>query len=179
MTETLEAIWVISDLAPDGATYLPVVHLGEDIALPLEGDKAIAYAVTVQGAAERAAYDEIVLDQLLEMVGGDRMDVLAAAMTAMREGRPPLDDDATAPFRFEPFVSAFNRQGGIFLWVNGERYAQWTVVDARQHAAHVLQVHSGVPLDAAYRRLLTEIIQVPAETARIMVDDLGNRRKDI
>lgn len=175
--EDAEVIWVISDLMPDGVTYVPTVHIGDDLAFPLEGDKAIAYAITVQRAAERAAYDEIVLAQLLELLNGD-VSLVAEVVATLREQRPPLDDTATFPFTFEPFVSAATREGGLFVSVHGRKLFQWTVANARQHAAQVIQVHCGVELDAAYRVLLTETVKVSEQTARTMIDHLGSYRKD-
>lgn len=172
-----EAVWVISDLMPDGVTYVPTIHIGEDVAFPLEGDKALAYALAVQRAAERADYDEIVCTQLMELLKGNGR-LVAEVIGTMREQRPPLDDAATAPFTFEPFVSALTRQGGLFVSVHGERLFQWDVADARQHAAQVIQVHVGVELDAAYRTLLTETVGVDPHTARVMVDNLQTHRKE-
>ena len=172
-----EAVWVISDLMPDGVTYVPTIHIGDDLAFPLEGDRAIAYATTVQRAAERAAYDEIVCAQLMELLKGDGQSV-AEVVIKMRDQRPPLDDEATAPFTFEPFVSALTREGGLFVSVHGKRLFQWSVADARQHAGHVIQVLCGVELDAAYRTLLTETVGLKPETARVMVDNLQTHRKE-
>ena len=175
--EEAQAVWVISDLMPDGVTYVPTVHIGDDLAFPLEGERAIAYALAVQTAAERAAYDEIVCAQLMELLHG-RGELVAEVVGTMREKRPPLDDSATAPLTFEPFVSARTREGGLFVSVHGERLFQWSVADARQHAGHVIQVLCGVDLDAAYRDLLTEHVGVPAQTARTMVDNLQTHRKE-
>jgi hypothetical protein len=175
--EEAQAVWVIADLMPDGTTYVPTIHIGDDLAFPLDGDRAIAYALAVQTAAERAAYDEIVCAQLMELLKGDGS-LVAEVVSTLRERRPPLDDAATAPLTFEPFVSARTREGGLFVSVHGKRLFQWSVADARQHAGHVIQVLCGVELDAAYRTLLTEHVGVDAGTARAMVDNLQTHRKE-
>jgi hypothetical protein len=173
-----DAIWVISDLASDEQTYIPVVHYGKDVAFPLIGDKAIAYATTVFRAAETAEYDEAVFRQLLKILGEDKIHLLASLMIELRASRQPLDNETTAPFAFEPFVSGITRKGGVYLSLHGERLAQWSVADAREHAGFVMQIHCGVDLDAGYCKLLTGSVGLDIATARRVVQDLLSNRKD-
>lgn len=167
-------VWVISDLMPDRVTYMPVVHYGDTI-LGLPGDAAIAYAIAVTRAAEAAAYEEAICAQLNGPLKG-KMELIAVVIQDLRKDRPSIDAAATAPLGFEPFVTASSHEGAIYLSVNGQRVGQWTVDDARQHAAHVLQVYCGVDLDAAYRRHLVGVLNLPSQTALGMVDNLRNHR---
>lgn len=169
-----DAIWVISDVAPDG-TYVATVQAGDDVAVTLPPDRAIAYALAALGAACRAEYDASVFAQLTTL---GVTEVHAAGMILdLRKDRPPLDDDATKPLRFEPLVTSAAKEPAVYVELNGERIARWTTEDTRGHAMHVLEVLLGVDLDAAYRKQLVGVIGLDDETARAAVGGLAQHRK--
>ena len=172
----IEAVWVISDVAPDG-TYVATVHAGQDVALTLDRDRAIAYAVTVLTATTRAQYDAAVWRQMLTIsrgrTDGDAQQAAALIVKGLREDRPPIDDSATAPFAFEPFVSHRTKEPGVFVSLNGKKISQWDLSDAEGHALHVLQIMIGVDLDASYRRHLIGTLGIEDWRARAVVGDLG------
>lgn len=168
-----EAIWVISDVAPDG-TYVTTVQASDDVAVVLDRDRALAYAVALYTAVGYAEYDAAVLAQLTTLGVGDRM--AAECVADLRDDRAPVDDAATAPLRFVPLVTAAKREPALFVEVGGKRIAQWTTADGRQHAGHVLDICAGVDLDAAYFRFLRGPVGLDDDRARAVVESLGEHR---
>lgn len=168
------AIWVISDVAPDG-TYVTTVHATDDVAFTLTPAETMAYAAAVMGVCARAEYDAAVVAQLL----ATGMDVCLAVSVVidLRAERPPVA--FATPLSFEPFVIGPTREPQLYVLVNGERYSQWTPADAVQHVMQVLEVAAGVDLDAAYRRYLVGPIAMDDKLARALVGALANHRAGV
>jgi hypothetical protein len=166
-------ITVQSDLAPDGRTYIANVHLDPDTSRALDRDQGQAWAATVLAAAARANHDALVLRQLLGHLGV-ALHTAAGVLQDLRDDRPPLDHNATAPMRLDPGV---NQAGEPFIvvHVHGIPVGQWTCADARQHATHVLEVSAAVDLDAAFYRHLTGHIGLDPEIALNAVTALAYR----
>lgn len=97
-------------------------------------------------------------------------------LTGLPPEQAPLDDEATAPLRFEPLVTAVKKEPAVYLELNGQRIAQWNEADVRRHAMHVLEVVAAVDLDAAYHRYLIGTIGLDDGRARVVVGDLGKHR---
>ena len=169
----IDAIWVTSDRTHNDV-YIPTVVLGEDLAIPLPGAKAAAYANTVLNACAYAEYDAAVYAQLRGAGVDERL--TATVLLDLRNDRPPLDQASTAPLAFDPLVTARDHTPAIHVSASGEKFCQWTTADARGHAMHVLDMATAVPLDAAYLRHLIGPVNLPAHVARAMVDDLRNWR---
>jgi hypothetical protein len=167
-----DAIWVISDVAPDG-TYVTTVQAGDDLAVTLDRQRALAYAVALYTAVGYAEYDAAVLKQLTTLGVGERM--AARCVADLRADRAPVDDAATAPLRFVPLVTAA-REPALFVEVNRRRISQWTPADGRQHAGHVLDIVAAVDLDAAYLRFLRGPVALDDDRARAVVGTLGEHR---
>jgi hypothetical protein len=167
-----EAIWVVSDVAPDG-TYVCTVQAGDDLAVTLDRQRALAYAVALYAAVGYAEYDAAVLKQLTTLGIGEEM--AAHCVADLRADRAPVDDAATAPLRFVPLLTA-KREPALFVEVNGRRISQWTPADGRQHAGHVLDIVAAVDLDAAYFRFLRGPVALAEGRARAVVGSLGEYR---
>lgn len=168
------AIWVVSDVAPDG-TYVTTVHATDDVAFTLTREEAIAYAVAVIDACVRAEYDAVVFAQLRARGIGPGWAV--SVIADLRAGRPPLEFGT--PLSFEPFVSGATRESQLHVVVNGTRYAQWGTGDGRRHAMQVLEVAVGVDLDAAYRRHLAGPLNLGDAKAGALVQELANHRAGV
>lgn len=168
-----EAIWVVSDVAPDG-TYVCTVQAGDDLAVTLDRQRAVAYAMALYTAVGYAEYDAAVLAQLTTLGVGDRM--AAQCVADLRADRAPVDDAATTPLRFVPLVTAAKREPGLFIEIGGRRVAQWTTADGRQHAGHVLDIVAAVDLDAAYHRFLRGPVALDDDRARAVVGSLSEHR---
>jgi hypothetical protein len=169
----IDAIWVISDVAPDG-TYVVTVQAGDDVAITLDRNRAIRYALTVIDASARAQYDAAVFAQMAGMGLDERTAV--EPVIQLRADRPPLDNDATAPLRFEPIVTSRTKRPAVHVHLGGKAISEWGPVDAAGHALHVLEVAVGVDLDAAYRRILIGTIGLDDASARAAVGDIANYR---
>lgn len=168
------AIWVVSDVAPDG-TYVTTVHATDDVAFTLTPSEAMTYAAAVMDASARAQFDAAVVAQLLTT--GMDMRLAVSVVVDLRAERPPLVFGT--PLSFEPFVMGPTREPKLWVLVNGAKYAQWAPADARQHAMQVLEVAAGVDLDAAYRRFLVGPIGMDDEKARALVGALANHRAGV
>jgi hypothetical protein len=166
---------VISDLNPDGATeYLVSVVINDDDVLPLTGESAMSYAAAVTRAATIAQHDAAVI-KLLGRLGVSTA-VAATMIVDLRDGREPLDPSTTYPLRYEPIVSATSFAPFVHVWLRDKRISQWTPEDCFQHAGHVMQSMTGVDLDTAFYRYLTEKIDLDPPTARAAVSGLGDER---
>jgi hypothetical protein len=168
-------LWAISDIAPDG-TYITTVQYGDDLAIPLTRDGAQRYAIAVLTACQHATYDAAVLAQMTKMTG--KTITAAELVFDLRKDRPPVDNRATRPLRFEPYCSAFGKPG-IFLWFAGEKVAQLDIAAAQGHALGVLNASIVVDLDAAYRRLLVDTVGTDEELARTVVGELAHHRVEL
>ncbi len=176
-----DAFWVASEVPPanlmPGATaQYAVTVTARGVVLPLTRQTGLAYCATVMEAAARAEYDQVVYAHL-HSIFGDHRQALNAVME-LREDRAPLDDTATAPFRFEPLVLSKTLRGAVNGYVRGDPVTQWEVADARQHALHVLDVVSGVDLDTAYHRYLRGVVGLDGDRCLAAVGALRRHRPD-
>ena len=167
------SVWVISDRTMYD-TYVATVQAGPDVAIPLDRDRAIAYAMTVMTACAIAEYDAAAFRQFGKM--GIEGSVAAMGLADLRSRRAPLDDKATAPLRFLPIVGHTDLKAALHVFLDDEPITQWTPAAARGHAQHVLDAAIVVDLDAVYLRFLTEMPSIAVENARVIVDDLRRWR---
>lgn len=165
-------ITVLSDLAPDGRTYIATVHLDDDTAVTLDRDRATAWATAVLAAAAEAEHDARVLRQLTEILHTTTTEAVHV-IGDLRSRRPPRTDATTAPLRLESGVTLEGRPF-LILAINGQRVGQWTCTDARGFAQHVLEVNSAVDLDTAYHRYLTEQLGLDPAQARDVITGLAH-----
>lgn len=173
--QTESAIWVVSDVAPDG-TYVATVQASDDVAVVLNRRRALAYAMALYTAVGYAEYDAAVIRQLTSI--GISKQLAAQCVADLRADRAPIDDTATAPLRFVPLVTAAKGEPALFVEVNGRRVSQWTPAEGRQHAGHVLDISAAVDLDAAYFRFLRGPLRLDEGRARAVVSGLGEHRID-
>lgn len=171
-----QGVMVRTDVAADG-TYVVNIEFGPDHALPVDPQRAYRYAATVMAAAARAEYDAAVIAQLTHKLELPREEA-AKVVAEMRDDRPPLDTDATAPLALEPGVSAFTGSGFLAVVIAGKHVGQWTPGDARHHAQGVLEAVEVADLDATYHRYLAGSIGIDSDRARAVIDDLASWREE-
>lgn len=169
----IDALWVISDCAPDG-TYVTTIQAGQDLALTLSREQAIAYAMTAIAASAYAEYDAALLAQLIAR-GMGRL-LAASAVRDLRADRPPPDTRTTEPFEFLPVVAAGSLKPCVRVHLRQTPICEWTPDETREHAMNVLIVAVGVDLDAAYRRYLVGQIGLTDNRARAVVNHLIRHR---
>jgi hypothetical protein len=166
-------LWVASDVTPDG-DYVVTVQAGDDFALPLGHERGIRYAVAVLAAAQYADYEAAVFAQLAaaKLPG----DLALFALAELRNARPAIDPEATAPLGFEALLSSTTRRGLVKVMLHGRQIAQLETAAAAQHAQDVLSLLVAVDLDAAYYGwLMSGVVDEP--TARRTVHDLAQWRR--
>lgn len=170
-----DAVWVKTEPAVDGSTYVVTVEATNDVAVTLDPERATRYAWGVLDAAHRAAYDAAVLKQMTRKL---KLDLSAAGqlVTDLRNDRPDLDHGATAPLILEPGVTKTLKPFLKVSLSNGNVLGQWSFEDARQHALHVLESVKVADLDGAYHRALVGQVGIDSERARNVVDDVGSYR---
>ncbi|MGH3813433.1 MAG: hypothetical protein ACRDUV_13425, partial [Pseudonocardiaceae bacterium] len=173
-----DSVWIKSEPTVDGTAYVVTLEASDDVAVTLTPERALRYAWGVLDAAHRASYDAAVLAQLTS-VGRQQLSVetVAQMVIDMREDRPPLDEAATAPLRFEPGVSQAKQHPFLGIYLNGERLGQWAVADAREHAMAVLEAVVVADLDGGYYRALTGLVGLEEPRARNVVADIANHRQ--
>lgn len=182
------AVSVIAGIDPMPASpYITEVQPTDDVAISLPHDKAVAYAMAVLAAAYRAHYLAAVLAQATDIVGGrrgrpgpdDPRETSATARLVVRElleDLPDLDEEATAPLRFLPFV---RRSDGrpmvrVSLPPHTESITGWTVDETLHHGHAVLTQAVVSQLDTAYRTVISVNFGAGEQRGRAAVQDLGN-----
>ena len=169
----MDAVWVISDVAPDG-TYVVTVQAGQDVALTLPPDRAVGYVLAVLAVCAAAEFDAAVVTQFTRL--GLSVEDAALSVRDLRADRPPVDPAATAPLLFVPVVKSRSRRPVIHLLVDGEVVGEWEPDEVREHAMHVLDAVVVADLDAGFRRFLVGTVGLDDETARAAVGDLQRHR---
>lgn len=168
--ENPDAIWVKSDLLPDG-TYVTAIHYSGDRSRILDRKTGLAYVSAIFAAAVQAEHDAAIIRQ--HIASGLSLKVAARTIADLRADRPPIDDAATAPLRLTPGVAARTKDAFLAIHVDGQQVGQWDPDDARNHATNVLQVLAAADLDAAYRRYLIGSIGLDVARAENIVTDLA------
>lgn len=168
-----DGLWIHTEPSADGSTYVVTISFTEDRALTLTPDAAGPYAATVLAAAQRAEHDAAVFTQLRKRGLDTKM--AAGTIVDLREDRPDLDHEATAPMMLDSGVTG---QGKPFLTmrVDGRPVGQLTPRGAREHAQMALEAVTAADLDAAYYRYLAGTCRLPEPTARAAVQDLADHR---
>ncbi|RCG19076.1 hypothetical protein DQ384_38000 [Sphaerisporangium album] len=172
--DTTDAIWVQSNLLPDG-TYAASIHYDQDRSRVLDRHAGLAYAAAVIDVASQAEHDAAVIRQLTAT--GVRLTHAAATVAELRADRPPIDDAVTAPLRLVPGVSQKTGNAFLAVFIGARQVGQWDPGDAREHATAVLEALAAADLDAAYRRHLIGIVGLDPGSAQAAVNDLANHRQ--
>lgn len=171
MTDDRDAIWVQSDLAPDGTTYVTAIHYDDDKSRILTPETAYAYVAEMFRAAVIAEHDAAVIRQLRAM--DIKLEDAAGIVAELREDRPPLNDATTAPLRLVPGVSLKTGDGFLAVHLGDRQIGRWEPADARDHATNVLSVQTAADLDGAYRRYLVGSAGIEPDRALAVINDLA------
>lgn len=180
------AVIAAIDLMP-AAPYITEVQPTDDVAISLPYSRAVEYGMAVLAAAHRAHYLAAVLAQANDILGGrrgptavgDPAEIGETALLVVKElieDLPDLDQQATAPMRFVPFV---RRSDGrpmvrVSLPPHTEAIAVWTFAETLDHAYAVLTQSVVSQLDTAYRTVIAVNFDAGEQRGRAAVNDLGN-----
>jgi hypothetical protein len=166
-------LWVSTDPLPDGS-YGIVVSLDGDRAWPMTRGRAHMYAMAALAIAEQADYEQALYRQLTQKMDQHR-DAALMMLANFRHGAQAIDRAAFAPL---DFVGGINSAGDSFVRIDldGKGVGQISPEDLRQHALAVLRNRLIAPLDALYRRQLTEVVGLDDQTAQVAVNDLAHFR---
>ena len=167
-------IWIKTEPTVFGETYVVSVQFGEDRAVTLTPTRALEYASTVLAHAQRAEYDAAVLKQLRTKGIGDDQAIMSMIVD-MRKDRPPVDGEPTAPMQLSEGVNA-EAKPFLAIHLDGSKWGQFEVRQAREHALGVLEAVEAADLDAGYYRILTGAVGLEEGVARAVVNDLASYR---
>lgn len=170
-----DAVWIKTEPTVDGSAYVVTIEASDDRSVVLTPDRALRYADAVLAYVARAEYDAAVVKQLRNLV--DDMQAVGQIVTDLRNDRPPIADDATAPLSFESGVSAFTGEAFLHIAIDGKKVGQWDIPDAKAHALEVLESVSVADLDSGYYRALRSRVGLDESRARQVIDDLGKWRR--
>jgi hypothetical protein len=170
-------VWIRTEPTLDDDGYMVTLSVGEDAAVTMTPDRAFAYARTLLGHIARADHDAAVVRQMRKVIGTDAkaMRNIAQLILDMRSDRPPLDDESTAPLRYEPGVNQ-SHKGFIACFHQGEQFGTWSLKAAKRHALGMIEVVENANLDAAYLRALTGLVGIDKPRALNVIDDLAKFR---
>lgn len=175
------ALWIISDVLPDG-TFAPSLTDGGDRAVSLCDGRAAGYATAVASAAARAQHDAAVLRQITEL-GTKRTDADYAEESAffvvseLRSGRADLVCGLEPDVSVLPVLVKPESTPGVMVTMFGVD-GFMDVGQAMEHAAWVLAATEGAELDRRYCEYLQRHIGLDEPTARGAVGDLGEWLND-
>lgn len=144
------ATWVRSGYQPDGG-YVISFDIGPDLAWSLAPDAAVGYAVALHAVATAAEHDAALLATLRDRSIPDELS--GQVFVDVRAARPGVDE-ATAPLRCRPGVSAASGAPFVHLSADGAQPWQWSPADLRHHAAAVLAVVTATEEDNRLREVL-------------------------
>lgn len=174
-------VWIKTEPRPDNQGYLVTLSVGQDVAVTLDRDSALAYALYVQDAVSRARYDAAVVRQLTSLDIG--LKEVGGLIADLRKDRPEMVHNW--PIKLEPGVS--HRDGHPFLLlffnprvVHGrttEPIGQWETDAAVQHAQGVLDACLVADLDTGYLTALKGLIGLEEPSAMGAVDALAEFRR--
>lgn len=171
MTEQI--LTIQSDRTFEGV-YIPTILLDDRLLLSLDRERALRYVAAWADAIARAEFDAAVFAQLTG-IGLPEETAVATVIHDLRPDRPPLDDDATAPLRLEPILSARTKRGQVAAYIGDEHVLQLDAPAVYDHIAKVLPTVMTCDLDGAYRRYAIGTLDQPDWRADAMVADLGVR----
>lgn len=172
-------VWIRTTPGP-GTTYRVALEVDADTAFDLDVEGAFAHARAVLAATARAEHDATVVAQVRRLSTGqtpppglDAESLVGMVLGSLRVHRAPLK--WPTPFRLEPGVSAATGEGFLSVMLRDVALGQWSLVDAREHAAAAVEAVEAAELDAAYLTLLLGQFDLPEDTARMAVADLARQ----
>lgn len=169
-----EGLWITSDPHDDG-TYRAVLSFDGDRSWPLSPFGARQHAFAALHAAAVADYEQAVYHQMTDGFGLGQ-DLALAMISALRSERGPVDDK-TSPLQFGPGLNEHGK-GFVHLTLDGRLVGQLDSTALRRHATGVLEMVAVLRLDAAYRRLLVEDVDLSDEHAKAAVSALADHRPE-
>lgn len=170
-----EGMWIRTEPSLDGLSYVTTLTIDQDYAVTLTPARALGYAETLLGAVAEAEYDAAILQQLTSKPLGIDVDVAGQLIVDMRGERPARE---AAGLVFVPGVSQRAQHPFVQIMRDGTQIGQFDAPAARRHAMHVLEAPTAADLDAAYLRVLRGMVGLDENTAREVVEDIGNHRAD-
>lgn len=170
-------VWIRTEPTPDDSGYMVTLSVGEDSIVHLTPERAFAHARVLLEHVARAEYDAAIVRQMRKVMGKDpdTMKTIALLIRDVRSDRPPLDDEATSPVRFEPGVNQ-SHKGFIAVFQGDEQLGTWGIKAAKAHAQALIESVENANLDAAYVRALVGIVGIDRQRALNVVHDLANFR---
>lgn len=164
------SVWILSTPG-EGGTYRLELQVGQDIALTLTQQDAMAWASYVASTLAVAEMDSAVLRQTRDVMKMPR-EMFTGLIVALRSNRrmptPPIDCGLT----FLPGVSN-DCKPFLHLYLRGEPIGQWESLDVERHVTGVLIAAATVELDEATYRTLTTEIELSPDAARAMISDIA------
>lgn len=154
-------LYVGTEKLSDDGGYRTVLHVGEDLSIPLVGDAAHRYAIAVITLACQATHDAAIYNQWVFGFKAEPRMAYEVVIEGLRPDRPPGDTDIPAPLRMKPSVRVVEETGLAYGVI--ELLAPAAVADgsldtasAYRHALNVLEGRAISDLDSAYGSYLTQ-----------------------
>lgn len=147
------AIWLVSNLDPDGV-YRAVLELDADTAIHLTRELAVLWAEYVLIQVVRAEHDGMIWRQLTAT--GVTEESRAMLLLDLRKDR--AEPESPIRMRIQPGLMK-DGTGFLKLLLDGTTISgEWSLDDARRHAAGVIEQVHATDLDQAYRPALIGLV---------------------
>jgi hypothetical protein len=136
------------------------------------------YALGLMQLVQRAEFDSAVMRLLVRKLGMDLNTAGNFVAQDLRKGREPVRVHDACRLGFRPGVSKYGFKPFLSVLLDDEPVGQWELPDARSHAMHVIETCEAVDLDAALKRVLTEVLELdPARAGAVIHDQQKHRWK--
>lgn len=169
-----EGIWISSEPCDDGS-YVATVSVDGDRIWALSPFKLRRYAAGALRAVAEAEYEAAIFVQLRD--AGAPADSVFAAIAAFRHLRPANAAAKESSLRYEPGLTAAGKPF-LLVIVDDQAVGQLTPELLRRHAAFAYEAEAVGDLDATYRKILREVVELSEEEALEAVSDLSSFRKE-
>jgi hypothetical protein len=165
------AVWLDTQLQPDGE-YVLTMSIGDDYAVELPVDQALAHAVEVLRNVALADYAQAIRQQMLGLgTDPEGVEDLLRALVP----RLPMSEPVTELVML-PAINRNNGEPMLQIAFRDQLLGVWTLKEARSHALGVLEATLAARMDTSYRQALIENIDLDGATAAGVINALGKLR---
>lgn len=164
-------LFMRTGVSPKDGSYFVELQANQETPVRLTRPKALEWAADCARAAQEAAYDAALIQQLRALKLEE--EAIMRTVFELRRQRKPYK---TPPFELRPSVSLFTAKPFIEVLHNGRGLATWEYSYALHMATEILELLAAAQLDAQYRKFMIKTMGIEPGAADAAISDLANYR---